>query len=71
MRIIIIDEKGWLKLPPTTNSDAGVVEKVRKRYGDDADFLIELARLLVVYSDKIKTIDVLLNDDREYTLAVE
>ena len=71
MRIIIIDEKGWLKLPPTTSLDTEVVGKVRKRYGDDADFLIELARLLVVYSDKIKTIDVLLNDDREYTLAVE
>jgi len=71
MRIIIIDEKGWLKLPPTTEYNNEVVEKVRRRYGDDANFLIELAILLVVYSDKVKTITVELNDDREYTLAVE
>ena len=48
-----------------------VIEKLRKRYGDDADFLIDLVRLLAIHSDRIKTITVELNDDREYTIAVE
>ena len=74
MRIIIIDEKGLMKLPPITSPtspDTEVVERVKRRYGEDADFLLELARILAIYSGKIKTIDVLLDDDREYTLAIE
>ena len=74
MRIVIIDEKGLMKLPPITSPtspDTEVVERVKRRYGDDADFLIDLVRLLAIHSDRIKTITVLLTDDREYTLAVE
>ena len=70
MRIVIIDEKGLMKLPPTLNNRE-IIEKVKRRYGDDADFLIDLVRLLAIHSDRIKTITVLLTDDREYTLAVE
>ena len=69
MRVIIISDDGWLKLP---TAETKKIEKlVRERYGDDADFLIPIARVLLVNSNKVKTITVITQDDREYTVAVE
>jgi len=69
MRIIIIDEKGWLKLP--TAEPAENIKKVKERYGSDADFLIPIVRVLLDNRTKIRIITVTTQDDREYTVAVE
>jgi len=55
-RIIVFDEKGWLKLP--IGEDNEVYELLKRRYGKYADVLIEAIKLFQKFRLESITIEV-------------